>query len=166
MWQKRVITLGFLVYFLTFWFVFSGIFSAMFITFAVASVLFSFYIGTHFFFHKDECIIFPSFGFLKYLAVITRDIVASSLYVIGVIIKSKGNIPEPEIEVITLKIKNPHVRSFIENSISLTPGTFVIHSSSTTLLASAIDKETMKNLVNRRFISSIYTIFKKFNFDH
>lgn len=165
MWKKRAIVLGFLCYFLSFWFIFSGIFNLTFLTFAVVSVIISFYIDKKFLFHKDECIIFPSFSFVKYLLVIIKDIFSSSLYVINVI-KNKDKALEPEIGIITLKIKNPHVRSFIENSITATPGTFVIDSDDTTILASAIDKETMNDLVNRRFISKIYTIFKRFNFDY
>ena len=81
-------------------------------------------------------------------------------------LKSNGKMPEPEIGIIPLKIKNPHVRSFIENSITATPGTFVIDSDDQSMLTSAIDKETMEDLVNRKFILKIYTIFKKFNFDN
>lgn len=166
MWKKRAIVIGFLIYFLIFWFVFSGIFNVTFTIFALTSVIISFYIDKRFFFDKDECIIFPSFSFIKYLGVITKDIFSSSIYVLKLMRKNKGIMPEPEIGIIQLKIKNPHVRSFIENSITVTPGTFVIDSDDTKMLASAIDEGTMEDLVNRRFISKIYTIFKKFNFDY
>lgn len=166
MWKKRAIVLGFLCYFLAFWFIFSGIFNFLFIIFALISVTLSFYIDKKFFFDKDECIIFPSFSFVRYLVVIAKDVFSSSLYVIKVMLKNRGDIPSPEIGIITLKIKNTHVRSFIENSITVTPGTFVIDSDETTILASAIDKVTMEDLVKRRFILKIYSIFKKFNFDY
>jgi multicomponent Na+:H+ antiporter subunit E len=166
MWKKRAIILGFLVYFMCFWFIFSGIFNLLFLIFALASIFFSFFIDKKFFFDKGEMIIFPSFSFIKYLGVITTDAFSSSLYVVKMIIKTRGNLPEPEVGLITLKIKNQHVRSFIENSITVTPGTFVIDSDKESILASAIDKESMEDLVNRKFISKIYTIFKKFNFDH
>ena len=166
MWKKRAIVIGFLLYFILFWFVFSGIFNVVFFIFALVSVFFSFYIDKKFFFDKDECIIFPSFSFIKYLMVIIKDVFISSLYVIELMIKRRGKMPEPQIGIINLKIKNPHVRSFIENSITATPGTFVIDSDDRSMLASAIDEETMKDLSNRRFISKIYTIFKRFNFDY
>jgi multicomponent Na+:H+ antiporter subunit E len=118
-----------------------------------------------FFFDKDECIIFPSFSFIKYLGVIVGDVFFSSIIVLKIMIKSKGDMPNPEIGVISLKIKNPHVRSFIENSITITPGTYVIDSDDKALLVSAIDKEAMEDVVDRKFISKIYTIFKRFNFD-
>ena len=165
MWKKRAIVLGFLVYYTIFWFIFSGIFNFLFLGFCLISILISFYIDKKFFFDKDECIIFPSFSFIKYLIVIVQDIFSSSIYVLKLMISKKGDMPEPEIAVISLKIRNPHVRAFIENSITVTPGTFVIDSDDETILASAIDKETMEDLVNRRFISKIYSIFKKFNFD-
>lgn len=166
MWKKRAIVIGFLIYFILFWFIFSGVFNLLFLIFCLFSIFFSFYIDNKFFFDTDECIIFPSFSFVKYLGVIVKDIFYSSIYVINTMIKSKGLIPEPEIGVIPLKIKNPHVRSFIENSITATPGTFVIDSDDETMLTSAIDKETMEDLINRRFIVKIYKIFKKFNFDY
>jgi multicomponent Na+:H+ antiporter subunit E len=166
MWKKRAIILGFLTYFLLFWFIFSGIFNTTFALFAILSVFISFYIDKAFFFDKDECIIFPSFSFVRYLGVIIKDVFHSSIYVVNLMIKHKGDIPEPKIGLITLKIKNPHVRSFIENSITLTPGTFVIDSDETSILASAIDAPSMEDLENRRFISKIYSIFKKFNFNH
>lgn len=165
MWKKRAIILGFLIYFLVFWFVFSSIFNLIFTIFAFIAVFISFYIDKAFFFDKDECIIFPSFSFIKYIGVIIRDIFFSSTYVLNLMIKHKFNIPDSEIKIIPLKIKNPHVRSFIENSITLTPGTFVIDSDEKSILASAIDKNSMEDLVNRRFISKIYSIFKRFNFD-
>jgi multisubunit Na+/H+ antiporter MnhE subunit len=166
MWKKRAIVLGFLIYFICFWLVFSGIFNVTFFIFCLISVFFSFYLDKKFFFDRDECIIFPSFSFIKYLVVIAKDIFISANYVIKLMIKSGGNMPEPEIGIIPLRIKNPHVRSFIENSITATPGTFVIDSDNQEMLTSAIDKETMEDLVNRKFILKIYTIFKKFNFDY
>ena len=165
MWKKRGIIFGFLVYFLIFWFIFSGIFNFTFAIFAIISVFISFYLDKAFFFDKDECIIFPSFSFLRYLGIIVKDVFDSSVYVINYIVKHRGNLPDPEVGIIILKIKNPHVRSFIENSITLTPGTFVIDSDEQTLLASAIDKPSMEDLEKRKFISKIYSIFKRFNFD-
>jgi multicomponent Na+:H+ antiporter subunit E len=166
MWKKRAIVLGFLVYFILFWFVFSGIFNWTFLIFCLFSVFFSFYVDKKFFFDKDECIIFPSFSFIKYLAVIVKDVFFSSISVLKLMIKNKGDMPDPEIGVISLKIKNLHVRSFIENSVTITPGTYVIDSDEKALLVSAINKEYMNDVIDRKFISKIYTIFKKFNFDY
>jgi multisubunit Na+/H+ antiporter MnhE subunit len=95
-----------------------------------------------------------------------QDVFFSAVYVINLMIKNKGVMPDPEIGIISLKIKNPHVRSFVENSITVTPGTFVIDSDEKSMLATAIDKDSMEDLVNRKFISKIYSIFKKFNFDN
>jgi multicomponent Na+:H+ antiporter subunit E len=165
MWKKRAIVLGFLAYFMIFWFVFSGFFNFLFLIFCLFSVFFSFYIDKKFFFDKDECIIFPSFSFIKYLVVIVKDVFFSAIFVLKLMLKNKGNMPDPEVGIISLKIKNPHVRSFIENSITITPGTYVIDSDEKSLLVTAINKEAMEDVVDRKFISKIYTIFKKFNFD-
>jgi multicomponent Na+:H+ antiporter subunit E len=165
MWKRKAIIFGFLVYFLIFWFVFSGIFNFTFAIFAMISIFISFYVNKAFFFDKEECMIFPSFSFIRYLGVIIKDVFLSSLAIVKLMIKYRGVMPEIKIKTISFKITNPHIRSFIENSITITPGTFVINSDDETILASAIDEKSMTDLENRRFISKIYSIFKKFNFN-
>ena len=166
MWKKRAIFFGFLISFTAFWFIFSGIFNIIFVIFCLVSLIISFYLDRHFFFDKNECIIFPSFSFVKYLVVIVQDIASSSFFVLTVMLKSKGKMPEPKIKNMSFKIKNPHVRAFIENSITVTPATYVINSDENMMIVSAVNEDVMKDLVSRKFISKIYSIFRKFNFEN
>jgi multisubunit Na+/H+ antiporter MnhE subunit len=161
MWKKRIIFIGFITFFLSFWFVYSGIFNIAFTLFALLSLFISFYIDRTFFL-KEECVIFPRFSFIRYLVIILKDAFISSNYVINLMIKCKGVLPEPTVTLLHFQIKdqemkafiakNHHLRAFMENSITISPGTFVIDSDDKSVLASAIDDKTTQDLEDRKFV--------------
>lgn len=91
------------------------------------------------------------FGFLRYLAVLVKEIIKANQTVIGIIFSAKYE-PEPAVVCFKTNLQTKFAQVLLANSITLTPGTITVSMVNGEYIVHCLDKSLAEGLERCVFV--------------
>lgn len=140
------------------WFVFSGTTDPFLVACGILAILTTLVIGLY-------CNIFSSkiyivrIGFVKYVYILLKDVVLSTIQMVKIIFSKKIDINPGTITINTSKLDNQE-KVLFANLITMTPGTFVIAVDGDNFLIHALNRDDLDFKDNQEIINLLNKIKK------